>query len=69
MSTISVKFGLNLRKQRKAIGLSQDNLALTAEVDRSYIGRIERGEANVTLEMLYKLASVLNCHPRDLLPE
>uniref|UniRef100_UPI0035A21D0B helix-turn-helix domain-containing protein n=1 Tax=Aeromonas caviae TaxID=648 RepID=UPI0035A21D0B len=47
---------------------SQDKLALLSEIDRSYVGRIERGEVNITLEKAYQLAEVLNCDIRDLLP-
>ena len=50
------------------MGISQDGLALLAEIDRSYVGRIERGEVNITLEKAYQLAEVLQCDIRDLLP-
>ncbi|TOP25708.1 transcriptional regulator, partial [Vibrio parahaemolyticus] len=48
--------------------LSQDRLAILAKIDRSYIGRIERGEVNITLEILYKLSETLGCDPKELLP-
>lgn len=38
------------------------------DIDRSYVGRIERGEVNITLEKLYEIASALKCSPKDLLP-
>ena len=69
MSVLTVAFGKNLRSIRKGKGFSQDRLALAAGVDRSYMGRIERGEVNITLEKLYLLAGVLQCSPKDLLPE
>lgn len=47
---------------------TQDKLALFAEIDRSYVGRIERGEVNITLEKLYELAETLGCDVRELLP-
>jgi transcriptional regulator with XRE-family HTH domain len=53
---------------RKNKSISQDKLALLADIDRSYIGRIERGEVNITLEKAYQLARVLGCDVRDLLP-
>ena len=68
MNEIAVLFGKNVRAKRKAQGLSQDKLALTAEIDRSYVGRIERGEVNVTIEKAYVLARILKCDVRDLLP-
>ncbi|MCL1066891.1 helix-turn-helix domain-containing protein [Shewanella olleyana] len=68
MKDLAVQFGLNLRTKRKELGISQDKLALLAEVDRSYAGRIERGEVNITLEKAYQLAEVLECDVRTLLP-
>ncbi|MNP75835.1 anaerobic benzoate catabolism transcriptional regulator [compost metagenome] len=50
------------------MGLSQDTLALVCKVDRSYMGRIERGEVNITVEKLYRIASTLECEPNELLP-
>ncbi|MGL5664577.1 MAG: helix-turn-helix domain-containing protein [Shewanella sp.] len=57
-----------MRKIRKLRGLSQDELALRAEIDRSYIGHIERAEVNLTLDMLYKIVEELDCEPHELLP-
>jgi transcriptional regulator with XRE-family HTH domain len=68
MKTLAMEFGHTMRKMRKFRGLSQDELALRAEIDRSYIGRIERAEVNITLDMLYKIAEVLECEPHELLP-
>lgn len=65
---IANSLGQNIREQRLLIGLSQDALALACSMDRSYIGRIERGEVNLTIEKLYRLAENLNCRPHDLLP-
>lgn len=68
MKDLAEKFGANLRSIRKSKGVSQDKLALSADIDRSYVGRIERGEVNITLDKAYKIASVLECDIRDLLP-
>ncbi|GIU51953.1 transcriptional regulator [Shewanella sairae] len=68
MKDLAIQFGLKLREKRKELGISQDKLALLAEIDRSYAGRIERGEVNITLEKAYQLAEVLGCEVRDLLP-
>ncbi|EIT7132641.1 helix-turn-helix transcriptional regulator [Vibrio natriegens] len=68
MRDLAEKFGANLRRIRKSKGISQDKLALSADIDRSYMGRIERGEVNITLEKAYQIASVLDCDIRDLLP-
>lgn len=51
--------GWNLRKLRVEQGLSQERLALAAEIDRSYVGRVERGSENVTIDTLETLANVL----------
>ncbi|MDC7698020.1 helix-turn-helix domain-containing protein [Vogesella indigofera] len=68
MTDIAVLFGLKLRSRRKELKISQDDLALLSGIDRSYVGRIERGEVHVTLEKVYKLAQVLQCDARELLP-
>ena len=43
-------------------------MALLADIDRSYMGRIERGEVNITLVKAYHIAEALGCDIRDLLP-
>lgn len=68
MKDLSVLFGKKLRAKRKELGISQEKLALLTEIDRSYVGRIERGEVNITLEKLYQFSEVLQCDVRDLLP-
>ncbi|WP_082006235.1 helix-turn-helix domain-containing protein [Ensifer sp. ZNC0028] len=61
--------GWNLRRLRVAKGLSQERLALEAGIDRSYVGRIERGLENVTVSALEALAAVLGSNVRDLFAE
>lgn len=56
-----VELGNQIRELRKARGLSQEQLAFTAEVDRSYVGGVERGERNVSFLTLVKIAECLNC--------
>lgn len=68
MQNIAVLLGKNIRQARKEKGYSQEGLALHAKLDRSYVGRIERGEANITVELLYKLAAVIKCDAKSLLP-
>jgi len=63
-----VKIGLKIKARRKDMQISQDKLALLADIDRSYIGRIERGEVNITVEKLYEIADVLECDATTLLP-
>ncbi len=68
MKDLAVQFGKNLRSKRKSLNIAQDELANLADIDRSYVGRIERGEVNITLEKAYILATSLNCNVKDLLP-
>jgi transcriptional regulator with XRE-family HTH domain len=68
LKDIAIRFGRRLREVRKEKGFSQDNLALAAEIDRSYLGRVERGEVNITLEKAYQLASILKCDIKEQLP-
>jgi len=68
-SPVCEAFGQNLRSIRKSKGFSQERLAHDAGIDRSYVGKIERGQANITLEKLYIFAEMLECSPKDLIPE
>lgn len=51
--------GRAIRRLREERGISQEELALLAEVDRSYVGRVERGDNNVAILTLAKLAKAL----------
>ncbi len=66
---ISVLTGLGaaIRELRLKNGLSQEMLAVDAELDRSYMGGIERGEHNLTLINLNKVATALGVKPSELL--
>lgn len=68
MSEISILLGQNVRKARKEKNMSQEKLALMCGLDRSYMGRIERGEVNITVEKLYDVAKILQVSPQELLP-
>lgn len=69
MDKLAIALGERIRAQRKACRISQDALALACEIDRSYIGRIERGEVNITVEKLYRIAGKLACDLSSLLPK
>lgn len=51
--------GRNVRRLRVAQGISQERLAYDSGVDRSYLGGMERGEANPTVDVLERLAETL----------
>ena len=57
---IKKKFGLKIRALRTNKGLSQEELASASLLDRTYIGGVERGERNISLINIYKLAHALN---------
>ena len=59
-------FGNRMRTIRKKKGLSQETLALTCGLDRTYIGGVERGERNISLINIYKIAAALGVAPKDL---
>ena len=60
------ELGGRIRAQRKRIGLTQDQLALVADVDRSYYGAVERGERNVSLVNIWRIADALEVPPSFL---
>ena len=62
-----VSFGETVRAVRGELGMSQEALALVAELDRSYVGGIERGEHNLTLINVAKVAEALELSPSELL--
>jgi transcriptional regulator with XRE-family HTH domain len=62
-----VSFGETVREVRGELGMSQEALALVAELDRSYVGGIERGEHNLTLINVAKVAEALELSPSELL--
>ena len=64
---ISIKFGEKVRAIRVQKGLSQEQLAHIAGVDRTYIGMIERAEKNVTLVTIEKIANALSVTINELL--
>lgn len=68
MKSLSEQLGAKIRSRRKELKLSQDGLALNCGLDRSYMGRIERGEVNITVEKLYQIAKQLDCSASSLLP-
>jgi transcriptional regulator with XRE-family HTH domain len=59
--------GRAIRQLRKARGLSQEELAYRAGVHRTYVGGVERGERNVTVDSLHKFATGLGVQASEIL--
>lgn len=64
-----VLVGLNLRRLRVARGVSQERLAYDSGVDRSYVGGMERGNENPTVDVLERLANTLAVSLAELFTE
>ena len=58
--------GERIRERRKSLGLTQEELADTAKLDRSYIGGVERGERNLTFGVLCQICVALDCDVASL---
>ena len=53
--------GERIREKRKSLGWTQEELADNARIDRSYIGGVERGERNLTFNVLCEICGALGC--------
>ncbi|MCS0706485.1 helix-turn-helix domain-containing protein [Massilia aurea] len=60
-------FGKVLRTVRKDAGLTQEQLALAADIDRTFVSLMERGERQPTIRVLFKLATALHVPPARLI--
>jgi len=69
MRDLAIKIGQLIRQKRKEKQISQEKLALLCNIDRSYLGRIERGEVNITILKLYEISEVLDTNAKELLPD
>lgn len=65
-SDLLARFGERVRELRKRLGFSQEQFAERCDLDRTYIGGIERGERNVSLRNIAVLARALNVKVSEL---
>ena len=69
MENLKIQLGIKIRFFRQQASLSQEQLADLASLHRTYIGSVERGERNVSLENIVQIARALNVKPSDLLKD
>ena len=67
MDDICTRIGFSIRKCREEKGISQEKLASLSELHRTYIGQVERGEKNLTIRSLERIAKALGINIKDLL--
>jgi len=65
--SLAQRFGRNLARCRKRVGLSQEETAIRASLHRTAVGQIERGERVARVDTLVKLAGALGVDPSELL--
>lgn len=65
---IRIAFGKLLREKRQIRKISQEELAFQSGLHRTYVGSVERGERNLSLENIFIFAKALKCPPRELIP-
>ena len=63
-----IMIGKNIKHLRKVAGFSQENFAMHIDMGRSFYGRVERGEQNISVLNLIKIAIALNVEVSQLLP-
>lgn len=67
MTNIKKQLGQKIKRLRLKAGISQEKLAAKAKLHRTYMSDIERGERNVSVENIKKIADALNVDPNELL--
>lgn len=63
---VKQRFGARLHELRKAKGMSQEDVAFAADLDRSYLSAIERGKRNLSLVNIHRIAGALGVGPGEL---
>ncbi|MFF2287433.1 helix-turn-helix domain-containing protein [Peribacillus butanolivorans] len=66
---ISEAFGTVLRKYRKLAGLTQEELALQCDLDRTYIGLLERAQRQPSIATIFTICEILKIKPHELIKE
>ncbi|MEW6608163.1 MAG: helix-turn-helix transcriptional regulator [bacterium] len=66
MEELRIKLGNRIRELRKALGLTQEELGERANLHNTYIGAVERGERNLSIESIEKIAKGLNIEINEL---
>ncbi|MYM76067.1 helix-turn-helix domain-containing protein [Duganella sp. FT134W] len=64
-----VRLGAAIRARRQLLSMSQEALADHAGIDRSHMGKVERGERNITLLNIMRIAIALDCSASELLSQ
>jgi transcriptional regulator with XRE-family HTH domain len=62
---VQKQFGARMRTLRQQRGLSQEALAFSCNLDRTYIGSVERGERNISLVNIHTIAAALGVSPKE----
>lgn len=65
--TLRQVFAQNVRLTRVNAGLSQERMANAAELDRTFIGSLERGERNISIDNIERISGVLGVAPHELM--
>jgi ribosome-binding protein aMBF1 (putative translation factor) len=68
-NNLAIQFGRNIRAARAKRSMKQEDLCDKANIDRSYLSKLESGSYNITLPKVYALAVALECPLSEILPE
>jgi transcriptional regulator with XRE-family HTH domain len=65
----SVLLGQAIRRARKAVGISQEELAFEAQIDRTYVSQLENGHKSPTVDVLFRICPVLGLAASELIAQ
>lgn len=69
LSPATAEFGTRVRRRRNELGLSQEALADISELHWTYLGQVERGQRNITLHNIIRIAEALQVDPGELVKQ